>query len=162
MKIKIIVAISNNNAIGKDNLLLWKLSTDLKMFKELTTNNVIIMGRKTFDSLGKALPNRINMVITRNKYFDADNVVSINNLNKAIELSREYDKDVYVIGGGQIYEQAMPIADELIVTHVNCEKDADTFFPTIDLKNWQILSSEKFGKDSKNEYDFEIVHYIRK
>jgi dihydrofolate reductase len=83
-------------------------------------------------------------------------------LNKAIELAREYEKDVYIIGGGQIYEQAMPIADELIVTHVNCEMEADTFFPTIDLKNWQILSSEKFSKDSKNEYDFEIVHYIKK
>lgn len=162
MKIKIIAAVAQNNAIGKDNKLLWKLSGDMKMFKELTSNNIVIMGRKTFDSLGKALPNRINMVITRNKYFYCEDVICVGNINKAIELAREYGKDAFIIGGGEIYSQALVYADEMIITKVDCVLDADTFFPIIDDTKWKIASSVSHAKDEKNEYDFDVVHYIKK
>lgn len=161
MKIVIIAAIAENNAIGKDNQLLWKLSADLKLFKQLTTDNIIVMGRKTFDSLGRALPNRVNMVITRNKYFYEEGVVMADSLKRAFELSREYGKDVYVIGGGEIYTQAITAADEMVITHVHCTKEADTFFPEIDLKIWQETSRSSHQKDEKNEYDFDVVVYGR-
>lgn len=162
MKIVIIAAIDQNNALGKDNKLLWKLSADLKMFKELTTSNIIIMGRKTFDSIGKPLPNRVNMVITRNKYFYEEGVTSVDSLRKAIELSREYGKDVFIIGGGEIYSQAIAVADEMVITYVNCKKDADTFFPEIDANYWKEASRQVHQKDEKNEYDFDVVVYKKK
>jgi dihydrofolate reductase len=119
------------------------------------------MGRKTFDSLGKALPNRVNMVVTRNKYFFEDNVVAIDNLQKAIERAREYEKDVYIIGGGEIYKQAIAYADELIITKVHCTLDADTFFPIIDSNIWKKNVLFQHKKDLQNEYDFDIVSYTK-
>jgi len=161
MKIILIAAISENNALGKDNKLLWKLSADLAVFKKLTTNNIILMGRKTFDSIGKALPNRINMVLTKNKYFYEDNVVSVDGIKKAFELAREYNKDLYIIGGGQIYEMAMDWVDEMYITHVKCTIDADTFFPEINKINWDATLYHSQQKDEKNEFDFDVIHYTK-
>jgi dihydrofolate reductase len=129
--ISIIVAISNQTrAIGKKNELLWKIPNDLKRFKELTTGHPIIMGRKTFESIGRPLPNRTNVIITRNKDYTFENCSVVGSLDEAIELAKKIDKEeIFIIGGGEIYKQALPFTDRLYLTVVDDEPKADTFFP---------------------------------
>ena len=161
MKISIIVAKSENNVIGKDNGLIWKLSSDMKLFRNLTTGHPIIMGRKTYDSIGKPLPGRLNIVITRQK-IEIDGVVIANSLEKAIKMAEETnDKEVFVIGGGEIYKEALLIADHLYVTEVKANVQGDTFFPEIDSKIWNPSKRLFSEKDEKNDFDFEFVEYSR-
>lgn len=132
MKISMIAAIaSENRALGKDNDLIYKIPEDLKRFKEKTTEHLIIMGRKTFESIGKALPNRINIVITKNPNFFAENVVVTHSLDEALRLAelKARDDEIFIIGGGQIYEEAIGKADKLYLTIVEGNPDADTYFP---------------------------------
>ncbi len=157
MKISLIAAIAQNNAIGLNNQLIWHLPTDLLFFKKTTLNCTIIMGRKTFDSIGKALPKRKNIIITRNLNFNAPGCLVVQNLQEAI--AQADSEEVFIVGGASIYEQSMSIADKLYITHVHHTFEADTFFPEIDAKLWNITSKEDHFKDEKHAYDFSIVTY---
>ncbi len=161
MKISIIVAKAKNNVIGKNNQLIWRLSSDLKLFKQITSGHHIIMGRKTYESVGKPLPNRISIVITRNPDFQLPEGHKVcHSLQEAIQLciGKHLDQ-VYIIGGAEIYRQALPICDELLVTEVDARPEGDVFFPEINPKQWKKTASESFKKDDKNEYNFEFVTY---
>mgnify|MGYP002629628159 FL=1 len=158
--ITIIAAIAENKALGKGNQLIWHLPADLKRFKKVTANHHVIMGRKTFESLGKPLPNRANIIITRNNSFQAEGCLIVNSLQQAIEVSKE-DKNPYILGGAEIYTQAIEIADKLDLTFVHHHFEADAFFPEIDKKIWKETSRQDFKADEKNNYDFSFVTYIR-
>lgn len=161
-EITIIVAAGENNAIGKDNDLIWHLSDDLKRFKSLTNGHHIIMGRKTFESFPRPLPNRTHVVITRQKDYKApDGVIIVNNLEDALDAARR-DPQPFIIGGGEIYKQSMSIADKLEITRVHHSfEDADTFFPEIDKSIWTEVSREYRKKDEKHAYDFTFITYLR-
>lgn len=160
----IIAALDENNAIGNNNQLLWHLPLDLKRFKSLTQNHVILMGRKTFESLGRPLPNRQNMVISsKADYQVPDNVYLFSSLPEAIEAARCKDSNPYIIGGGTIYSQALKYADTLELTLVHTQMDkADTYFPEIDFSEWNKTFDEFHPKDDKHLYDFRFVTYQRK
>lgn len=160
--IHLLVAKSDNNVIGQDNQLIWHLPNDLKHFKEITTGHPIIMGRKTFESIGRILPNRTNIIITRNRNYSIENAKVAHSLNEALELAKEIDKNIFIIGGGKIYEQAIDFADILEVTEVHENFEGDTYFPEIDLNVWKEISRIKHYKDEKNEFDYSFVRYERK
>lgn len=160
--ISIIAAIGKNNELGKGNDLLWYMPADFKHFKDTTTGSAIIMGRKTFESIGKPLPGRQNIVITRDKTFKQQNIEVVHSLKEALETSRQDldEKEVFVIGGGEIYKQAMEVADKLYITHVDMtDKDADTFFPEIIPIVWNEVSHEEHKKDDKNPYNYTFSIY---
>ena len=161
---KIIVATDENNAIGLDNQLPWHLPADLKRFKSLTQGNAIIMGRKTFDSIGRPLPNRLNIVVSKSTHqTDSENLIYTNSLEKAIEKGEEYSNNPFIIGGGNIYKQALNLADTIELTLVHTKlPNADTHFPAINPKEWEKTSEEFHPKDEKNDYDFSFITYIRK
>ena len=161
--LSIIVAVANNNVIGKDNKLIWHLPADLKRFKELTTGKTIIMGRKTFESLGRVLPNRKHIVLTRNKEWKyEDNQVKV--ITKLEELEREIkDKEEnFVIGGASIYKMLMPYTNKMYVTKIEEEFEGDTYFPEINEKEWKIVEVENGIKDDKNPYNYKYITYIKK
>ncbi|WP_191858110.1 dihydrofolate reductase [Hanstruepera ponticola] len=161
-EITLIVAAGEDNAIGKDNDLIWHLSDDLKRFKSLTNGHHIIMGRKTFESFPKPLPNRTHIVITRqDKYQVPDGVIVVNNLEDAFDAARN-DKQPFVIGGGEIYKQAMPFADKIELTRVHESfENADTFFPEIDETVWKETQKTFHDKDEKHQYPFSFITYLR-
>jgi dihydrofolate reductase len=161
--ITIIAAIANNNALGKDNDLIWHLPADLKRFKKVTSGHHILMGRNTFESIGKPLPNRTSVIITRNNDYFKDGCLVANSIEEALELSRE-DTAVFIIGGAQIYKQALEkeLVDRLDITIVHHAFEADVFFPKIDMNVWKEASREDFKADEKNKYDYSFVSYIRK
>ena len=156
--VTLIAAASENNIIGKDNKLIWRLSDDLKHFKELTKGHFVIMGRKTFESMPKALPNRTNVIITRKIDYKAENAIVVNSLEKALKVA-ENDNQPFVIGGGEIYKLSMEIADRIELTRVHTSIEGDTSFPEIDLEKWQEVKNEKRLKNEKNEYDFSFLRY---
>ena len=156
----IIAAIGKNNEIGKNNDLIWHLPSDLKRFKNLTTGNCIIMGRNTFESIGKPLPNRTSIIITKNEnYFQKDCLIA-NSLEKGLELASDL-RIKYIIGGAQIYKYAIEnnLADALEITEVHNSFEADTFFPPIDLNIWKETKREFYESDDKNKYDYSFVRY---
>tara|TARA_S200000501_G_scaffold66366_1_gene57596 strand:- start:444 stop:941 length:498 start_codon:yes stop_codon:yes gene_type:complete len=160
--ITIIVAASENNAIGKNNDLIWSLPNDLKRFKKLTSGHCIIMGRKTFDSFPGLLPNRTHIVISnKDKNQFPKNVLVVNCINNAIKATGD-DENPFIIGGGQIYSLAMKYADKIELTRVHEEFDADTFFPKIDENEWELLNSEKHEKDEKHDFSFTYKTYTKK
>lgn len=159
--ITLIAAIAQHNAIGKDNDLIWHLPADLKRFKSTTSGHHIIMGRNTYESIGKPLPNRTSVIITRNLDYKAEGCIIVNSLEEAIKVSKN-DESPYIIGGAQIYAKALEIADKLDITEVHHTFDADVFFPEIDLNIWQEKSREYFSADEKNQYDYSFVTYIKK
>ena len=159
--INVIVAKASNNVIGAKNELIWHLPNDLKHFKNLTSGHPIIMGRKTFESLGRPLPNRTNIVITRDKNWQAENVEKEFSLEKAIESAKKINEDIYIIGGGNIYKQAMEFADVLYITEVHHEFEGDTYFPEIDEEIWEEVDRENFMKDEKHPYAYSYVTYKR-
>lgn len=159
----IIVAAGENDSIGKDNELIWHLSNDLKRFKSLTSGHHIIMGRKTFESFAKPLPNRIHVVITRQeKYKVPDGVIVVNSLADAFDAAKN-DTQPFIIGGGEIYQQAMTLVDKIEITRVHFRfNEADTFFPKIDPNIWQEVSNTYHKKDEDHEYAFSFLTYIKK
>jgi dihydrofolate reductase len=159
--ITIMAAIAENNALGKDNQLIWYLPADLKRFKKTTLNHVVIMGRKTFESLGKPLPNRTNIIITRDKKYKAEGCVVVNSLTKALKVAKNIDENPFILGGAEIYKQAMPFADKLDLTFVHHKFEADVFFPKIDKKIWKETSQEVFKADDKNKYDYSFLTFER-
>lgn len=159
--INIVVAKASNNVIGAKNDLIWHLPNDLKHFKSLTSGHPIIMGRKTFESLGRPLPNRTNIVVTRDQNWNAEGIEITSSLVKAIETAKKIDEDVYIIGGGNIYKQAMEFTDVLYITEVHHEFDGDTYFPEIDSEEWEEVDREDFKKDEKHPYAYSFVTYRR-
>lgn len=160
--ITLIAAISENRALGKNNDLLWHLPDDFKRFKEVTKGHHVIMGRKTFESIGKkALPQRTNIIITRQQSYDASCIVLADSLKTALKIAKT-DPNPYILGGGMIYKEAMKIADRLDITLVHHKFEADTFFPEIDPKIWREVSREYHPKDERHKYDFSFVIYERK
>jgi dihydrofolate reductase len=154
MTISLIVAASLNNAIGKDGKMPWHLPNDLKHFKNITWAMPVIMGRKTFESMGKPLAGRKNIVITRQNNYKPEGVVTVQNLKDALFVANEMDvKEVFVIGGGEIYKMVWEKANRIYLTRVNMEApDADTFFPSIDLQEWKLVSHKDAEADEKNSY----------
>ena len=159
-EITLIAAASENNVLGKDNKLIWHISDDLKRFKKLTLGHSLIMGRKTFESLPKALPNRKNIVLTRNKNYKAKDAIVAHDLKKAIEFTGE-DSNPYIIGGGEIYKLGLDFIDKLYITEIKANIDGDTFFPKWDKKKWKEVSRIKHPSDDKHIYEFDYVIYKR-
>lgn len=156
-----IAAVAENNALGKNNEMVWHLPNDFKRFKELTTNHHIIMGRKTFESFPKPLPNRTHIVITRQENYNPEGCIVVNSIEKAIELCPE-DEDSYIIGGGEIYNLGLAFADIIEITKVHGNFDADAFFPEINENEWLLVESEENSKDEKHLYDYTYETYIRR
>jgi len=158
--ITIIAAIGNNNELGKGNDLIWHLPADLQRFKKRTTGHAIIMGRNTFESIGKPLPNRRSIIITRNTSYQKEGCEIVHSLEDAIKLIEPQD-DAFIIGGAQIYKEAMEknVVDQLDITKVHQDFDADVFFPTIDSKTWKEVSREDFSPDEKNLYTYSFINY---
>lgn len=159
--INIVVAKASNNVIGAKNDLIWHLPNDLKHFKSITSGHPIIMGRKTFESLGRPLPNRTNIVVTGDQNWNAESIEIASSLPKAIEAAKKIDDDIYIIGGGNIYKQAMEFTDVLYITEVHHEFDGDTYFPEIDSDEWEEVEREDFKKDEKHPYAYSFVTYKR-
>ena len=143
-----------NREIGVDNQLPWHLPKDLKHFKEITSGHPIIMGRKTYESIGKPLPNRTNIVISRKKHWFEEGILIVGSIKEAIKFGQKIDEDIFIIGGGNIFEQTMDIADKLEVTEIKTNIEADTFFPKIDPKIWTKTDEICHEKDEKNNFDF--------
>lgn len=165
--LSIIVAASENNVIGRDNDMPWKLSTDLRRFKALTLGKPVIMGRRTWESIGRPLPGRPNIVITRDAGFTADGAQIVNSLEEAIELGKKLATElgvdeVCIIGGGKIYAQALPLADRVYLTRVLALINGDTFFPVIDSKIWAEVSSEDVPAGEKDSHPTRYIRYDRR
>ncbi|UOB18870.1 dihydrofolate reductase [Abyssalbus ytuae] len=159
--ITIIAAAAENNALGKDNDLVWHLPDDFKRFKQLTTGHFIIMGRKTFESFPKPLPNRTHVVITRQTDYNPDGCIVVNSMEKALELAKD-DPQPFIIGGGEIYKLGLPYCNKIELTRVHASFDADTFFPEIEEGKWTLIQSTHHPKDDKHKYDFTYLTYSRK
>lgn len=160
MNITIIAAIGNNNELGKNNDLIWHLPADLKRFKQITTGHHIIMGRKTYESIGKPLPNRTTIIITRDPHYKVTGCLTASSLEQALSLVSN-DETPFIIGGAQIYHQAIQIADRLDICHVHESFDADVFFPKIDSNHWKVNTIEKFKADEKNQFNYSFIQYER-
>ena len=166
MIISHLVALSNNFVIGVNNDLPWKLKNDLQHFSAYTQNKAIVMGRKTFESIGRPLPNRKNIVIS-SSLESQESLEVVPNLNQAIEVASQWNKDnsaeeeIVLIGGGYVFEESKNIVNKLVLTRVDCEIDGDVFYPQIDLSDWKETSRESYKRDSENEYDFRIETLIK-
>lgn len=161
--LSIIVAIANKNVIGKDNTLIWHLPEDLKRFKQITSGKTIIMGRRTFESLGRVLPNRKHIVLCNDMQMNIDNenvevVSDIKCLDKYINSTEEN----FIIGGATIYRLLMPYANKMYITKINQDFEGDAFFPEIKDEEWEIISTEKGLKNEENPFDYDYVTYVRK
>ena len=162
MTISLIVAATENNAIGKNNQLLWHLPNDLKFFKNTTWGMPVIMGRKTFEAVNKPLPGRINIVITRQTGWSAENVLVAADLEDALKKAKATNcNEIFVIGGGEIYKQSMEIADKIYMTRVHATLDGDTFFPAIDNTIWHNTSLQEFATDEKHQYAYSFQNWER-
>ena len=166
MIISHLVALSNNLVIGVNNDLPWKLKKDLQHFSAYTQNKAIVMGRKTFESIGRPLPNRKNIVIS-STIASMHEVQIVNSLEQGITEAENWNKknnlvqEVILIGGGYVFKESINIVNKLVLTKVNCDIDGDVFYPKIDLEEWTMTSIEPFKKDEENEYDFSVETYIR-
>lgn len=163
MLISLVVAASENNVIGKNNQLLWHLPNDMKFFKNTTWAMPVVMGRKTFDSLGKPLTGRTNIIITRQGDWKADGVHVASNFEEALEKARDVDaKEAFVIGGGEIFRQSLEKAGRIFLTRVHATFDGDTFFPDIDPQQWKLSSNLDFKADQKHAFDYSFQVWDRK
>ncbi len=156
-----IAAVAENNTLGKNNELVWHLPNDFKRFKSLTTNHHIIMGRKTFESFPKPLPNRTHIIITRQTDYNPEGCIVVDSMEKAIAACPE-NEDSYIIGGGEIYNLGLPYADIIEITKVHHTFEGDAFFPKISKSEWQLVESEENFKDEKHLYNYTYETYIRK
>lgn len=171
MIISIIAAIGKNNELGLGNKLLWQLPADMKHFRETTSGHTVIMGRKTYESIGRPLPNRRNIVITRDSNYQKEGIEVVHSLDEALKVTtleqgkkfeENYEEvEVFIIGGGQIYTEAMEKANKLYITHVEATLPADTFFPEISNGKWERISSEYHEADEKNPYEYTFAEYIK-
>ena len=161
--ISLIAAIGKNNELGKDNSLVWNMPADMQYFRNKTKGHTVIMGRKTFESIGRPMPNRKNIIITRDKDYKAEGIEVVHSLEEALSRARTtlaQDEKIFIIGGAEIYRQAMSFADKLYITHIDAEdKDADTFFPEIIPIVWNEISHEEHKKDKNNPFDYTFSVY---
>lgn len=163
MHISIIVAAAENGVIGKDNQLLWRLPDDLKRFKQLTLNHPMIMGRKTFESIGKPLPGRTSIVISRNKAFAVEGVLVCDSVETALDEAKKLESDeVFIIGGGEIYRQAQSLADRIYLTAVHAQPDGDTFFEIENPDAWVATAATTHTEDDRHELKFDFIDYVRR
>ena len=158
-----VVALSNNNVIGVNNSLPWNLKTDLAHFKNYTSNKIIVMGRKTYESIGRPLPNRINLIVS-NTIKEINGAELFKSTEDAINKARELCinknlKEIIIIGGGYLFRDTLSITNKVVLTKVDCNIEGDIFYPEIELNEWKKLSSENFKKDSDNDYDFTVITY---
>ena len=159
-----LVAVSNDLVIGVDNDLPWNLKDDLAHFKKYTLNKIIIMGRKTFESIGKPLPNRINYVISRTVK-EIDGAYVFDNLEDAMVAAEKHNhemcivNEIVIIGGGYLFKETLPVMNKLVITKVDCNVLGDIYYPKVEMKNWKLVYSEAFSKNSDNDYDFKIEEY---
>ena len=161
-----LVAVSNDLVIGVDNDLPWNLKDDLAHFKKYTLNKIIIMGRKTFESIGRPLPNRINYVISRTvKEIDGANV--FDNLEDAMLAAEKHNdemgiiNEIVIIGGGYLFKETLPVMNKLVITKVDCNVLGDIYYPKVEMENWKLVNSESYTKNLVNDYDFKIEEYIK-
>ena len=160
--ITIIAAIGKNNELGKGNQLLWHLPEDLKYFKKMTLEHPIIMGRKTYESIGKPLPNRTNIVVSRKENWFEEGILIVPSIKEAIKHAKKINEQIFIIGGGNIYEQTIDLADCLKITQVDFQTKADAFFPKIDENIWQKTNEIHHPKDEKHAYDFSFQTWERR
>ncbi|HVM76780.1 MAG TPA: dihydrofolate reductase [Candidatus Paceibacterota bacterium] len=160
MEIAIIAAMGENRVIGNHGTIPWHLPADFKHFKEITMGHPVLMGRKTFESIGKPLPGRMNIVITRDEGFAMGGVTAAHSLEAAIAIGAKHDsKKIFIIGGGQIYERAMAVATAIYLTVVHGTFEGDVLFPEMPAGQWSLVSTESHAKDEKNAYDFDFLVY---
>lgn len=161
--LSMIVAIANDNVIGKDNKLIWHIPEDLKRFKKITTGKKIIMGRRTFESLGRVLPNREHIILCNDMEMDIkdENVIVLEDI-KMLDKYINSDEECFVIGGATIYKLLMPYSSKLYITKINQDFDGDVYFPEISTEEWKVVKKEKGIKDKENPFDYEYITYIRK
>lgn len=157
--ISMIWAMGTNNALGCKNRMPWYLPADFAYFKRVTMGQPVIMGRKTFESLGKPLPGRTNIIITRNKDYSPEGCIVVDSVEKAKELTE--NKNAFIIGGAEIYKAFLPIADKLYITEIDHDFEADTFFPEIDYSKWKLVSSEPGLRDERNPFEYKWLLYER-
>lgn len=162
MIVSAIFAVSENNVIGKGNDLPWRMPADLKHFKNTTMGHPVIMGRKSFDSIGRPLPGRHNIVVTRDRNFRAEGVSVVHSLREAVEIAgADRPEEVFIIGGAQIYKKAFPYCDRLYMTRIHTETEGDVFLPELDFSAWKLISEEKHLPDEKNIHDYTFRIYER-
>jgi len=148
------VAYDDNRLIGNGNDLPWRIPEDLKKFKELTSGNIVIMGRKTYESIGRPLPNRINMVVTRNKEYTAEGVFIFNSIEAALRKASVFHREIFFIGGGAVYNEVLSLVDTMYISHIRGSYEGDTHFPEVDFSSWRVDNREKYEK-------FDFVKYVR-
>lgn len=158
--ISLLYAMDKNRLIGRNNQLPWHLPQDLAYFKRVTMDHKIVMGRKTFDSIGKPLPGRENIIITRDKNYLCDGCKVLHSIDELLELSSSHkDEEIFVIGGAEIFKEILPFSDRLYITYIHHEFEGDTFFPPTNESEWKMISKEPGIKNEKNPYDYEFVVY---
>ncbi|MDF2856933.1 MAG: dihydrofolate reductase [Neobacillus sp.] len=160
--ISFIVAMDENRVIGKDNQLPWHLPEDLKFFKRVTMGHPIAMGRKTHESIGRILPGRENMIITRQPDYQREGCTVFHSIGDFVEYTRRTNDEIFIIGGAEIFKGTFEYADRLYITHIHDRFEGDTFFPKFNVSEWELISSEQGMKDEKNPYDYEYKIYDRK
>jgi dihydrofolate reductase len=163
MKISVVAAVAENGVIGAKNNLPWRLPADIARFKKITTGHHIIMGRKTHESIGKILPGRVNIVITRNPNYKSKGAIIVNSLEKALsKAEKSGEEEVFIIGGAEIFRQALPLADRIYMTKIKAEFAGDAYFPTIREQEWKTISRKSFKPDAENKYPYDFITLIKK
>lgn len=157
--ISLLVAMDKNQLIGKDNDLPWRLPADLAYFKRVTMGHPIIMGRKTYDSIGRPLPGRENIIVTRDTSYKAEGCKVIHSIEEIVKMNQQTDQELFVIGGAEIFKEILPHSDRLYITEINEGFDGDTYFPTFDKAKWKVISKEQGIKNEKNPYDYTFLVY---
>ncbi|MEH7381894.1 dihydrofolate reductase [Bacillus sp. JJ1533] len=157
--ISLLLAMDKNQLIGKDNDLPWRLPADLAYFKRVTMGHPIIMGRKTYDSIGRPLPGRENIIVTRDTSYKAEGCKVIHSIDEIVEMSKETDQELFVIGGAEIFKEILPYSERLYITEIDEEFEGDTYFPVFDKAKWKVISKEKGIKDEKNPYEYTFLVY---
>lgn len=163
MKLSLIAAVANNNVIGSENRLIWHMPADLKHFRKITMGNTLIMGRKTFESIGKPLDGRETIVVTKKEKYDAQGCRVVHSIKEAIQAVKD-EKEVFVVGGSEIYEQTINLyhTRRLYITRVYANFEGDAFFPDIDPEKWELMEMEEFDADEKNKYPYAFLVYKKK
>ncbi len=160
--VSLIVAVSENNVIGNKNKIPWRIPADMKYFKSRTKGNVVVMGRKTFESLGKPLPDRVNIVITHQEDFHPEGAFVVSTMEAALRKAKQFPgKEIFIIGGGEIYLQSLELADRIYLTRIHQHFEGDTFFPELPASKWKIVSNESHQPDEKNPHPYSFITYAR-
>jgi dihydrofolate reductase len=160
--IAIVVAAAENNVIGKDNGLIWHLPADLRHFRQITMGHPILMGRKTYESIGKPLPGRTSIIITTQKGYEAEGCIVTHSLQEALEQARQQDEAIYIIGGAEIYKQALPLTDTIYLTRLHHAFEGDVYFPELKEQDWETVEQEHHEPDEKNKYPYSFLTLKRK